>query len=101
MSKRQGDYITVEDLINEVGKDSTRFIMLNRSNDVELDFDFKKVTEKSWYFVLMYNPMLTGTVEIQNIVKPKEKKLILQKKLNSKSNLFLNFYNPSKGKIEQ
>ena len=47
MSKRKGDYITVEDLIKEVGKDSTRFMMLNRSNDVELDFDFKKVTEKS------------------------------------------------------
>ena len=47
MSKRRGDYITVEDLVNEVGKDSTRFMMLNRSNDVELDFDFKKVTEKS------------------------------------------------------
>jgi len=47
MSKRKGDYVTVEDLINEVGKDSTRFMMLNRSNDVELDFDFEKVTEKS------------------------------------------------------
>jgi len=47
MSKRKGDYITVEDLIKEVGKDSVRFMMLNRSNDVELDFDFEKVTEKS------------------------------------------------------
>jgi len=47
MSKRKGDYITVEDLIKEVGKDSIRFMMLNRSNDVELDFDFKNVTEKS------------------------------------------------------
>ena len=47
MSKRKGDYITVEDLINEVGKDATRFIMLNRSNDAELDFDFTKVKEKS------------------------------------------------------
>ena len=47
MSKRKGDYITVEDLIKEVGKDSTRFMMLNRSNEVELDFDFEKVTEKS------------------------------------------------------
>ena len=47
MSKRKGDYITVEDLISEVGKDATRFIMLNRSSDVELDFDFKKVKEKS------------------------------------------------------
>ena len=47
MSKRKGDYITVEDLINEVGRDATRFIMLNRSSDVELDFDFTKVKEKS------------------------------------------------------
>ena len=47
MSKRKGDYITVEDLIAEVGKDATRFIMLNRSSDVELDFDFTKVKEKS------------------------------------------------------
>ena len=47
MSKRKGDYITIEDLINEVGKDATRFIMLNRSSDVELDFDFTKVKEKS------------------------------------------------------
>ena len=47
MSKRKGDYITVEDLINEVGKDAVRFIMLNRSSDVELDFDFSKVKEKS------------------------------------------------------
>lgn len=47
MSKRKGDYITVEDLISEVGKDATRFIMLNRSSDVELDFDFSKVKEKS------------------------------------------------------
>ncbi len=47
MSKRKGDYITVEDLISEVGKDATRFIMLSRSSDVELDFDFTKVKEKS------------------------------------------------------
>ena len=47
MSKRKGDYITVEDLISEVGKDATRFIMLSRTSDVELDFDFTKVKEKS------------------------------------------------------
>ena len=47
MSKRKGDYITVDDLINEVGRDATRFIMLNRSSDVELDFDFDNVIEKS------------------------------------------------------
>jgi len=47
MSKRKGDYITVKDLVNEVGKDAARFIMLNRSNDMELDFDFEKVKEKT------------------------------------------------------
>jgi len=47
MSKRKGDYITLDDLINEVGKDATRFIMLNRSSDVELEFDFDNVIEKS------------------------------------------------------
>ena len=47
MSKRKGDYITVDDLIEEVGRDATRFIMLNRSSDVELDFDFDAVKEKS------------------------------------------------------
>ena len=47
MSKRKGDYVTVDDLIEEVGKDATRFIMLNRSSNVELDFDFDAVKEKS------------------------------------------------------
>ncbi len=47
MSKRKGNYVTVDDLIEEVGKDATRFIMLNRSSDVELDFDFDAVKEKS------------------------------------------------------
>ena len=47
MCIRDRDYITVDDLIEEVGKDATRFIMLNRSSDVELDFDFDAVKEKS------------------------------------------------------
>ena len=47
MSKRAGDFISVSDLLNEVNKDSIRFMMLNRSNDVELEFDFDKVLEKS------------------------------------------------------
>ena len=47
MSKRSGEFISVNELINEVGKDSVRFFMLNRSNDVELDFDFDKVLEKN------------------------------------------------------
>ena len=47
MSKRSGDFISVSDLLNEVDRDSIRFMMLNRSNDVELDFDFDKVLEKT------------------------------------------------------
>ena len=47
MSKRAGDFISAQDLLNEVDKDSIRFMMLNRSNDVQLDFDFEKVKEKT------------------------------------------------------
>ena len=47
MSKRAGSFISVRELLNEVNKDSIRFMMLNRSNDVELDFDFDKVLEKT------------------------------------------------------
>ena len=47
MSKRAGDFISVREFLNEVDKDSIRFMMLNRSNDVELDFDFNKVKEKT------------------------------------------------------
>ena len=47
MSKRSGDFISVRELLNEVDRDSIRFMMLNRSNDVELDFDFDKVLEKT------------------------------------------------------
>ena len=47
MSKRAGEFITVSDLLKEVNKDAIRFMMLNRSNDVEIDFDFDKVLEKS------------------------------------------------------
>jgi arginyl-tRNA synthetase len=47
MSKRAGEFISAQDLLNEVDKDPIRFMMLNRSNDVELDFDFDKVKERT------------------------------------------------------
>jgi arginyl-tRNA synthetase len=47
MSKRAGEFISVKDLLNEVDKDLIRFMMLNRSNEAELDFDFDKVKEKT------------------------------------------------------
>ena len=47
MSKRLGEFISVQDLLNEVDKDSIRFMILNRSHDAEIDFDFDKVKEKT------------------------------------------------------
>ena len=47
MSKRAGNFITLNEIIDEVGADAIRFIMLTRKNDQVLDFDFDKVTEKS------------------------------------------------------
>lgn len=47
MSKRAGTFVTLRDLIEEVGPDVVRFVMLTRKNDVALDFDFDKVTEQS------------------------------------------------------
>ena len=47
MSKRAGTFVTLRDVIDQVGKDVFRFIMLTRKNDAQLDFDFAKVTEQS------------------------------------------------------
>ena len=47
MSKRAGTFVTLFDVVDEVGPDPVRFMMLYRKNDAALDFDFAKVTEKS------------------------------------------------------
>ncbi|MCJ9430249.1 arginine--tRNA ligase [Kordiimonas marina] len=47
MSKRAGTFVTLREVVEEVGKDVTRFIMLTRKNDAPLDFDFNKVMEQS------------------------------------------------------
>jgi arginyl-tRNA synthetase len=47
MSKRAGTFVTLREVVDEVGKDAFRFIMLTRKNDQTLDFDFAKVTEQS------------------------------------------------------
>ncbi|MGI9353958.1 MAG: arginine--tRNA ligase, partial [Rhizobiaceae bacterium] len=44
MSKRSGDFITLREVVEEVGRDAVRFMMLYRKNDAPLDFDFAKVT---------------------------------------------------------
>lgn len=47
MSKRSGDFVTLRDVVDEVGRDPVRFMMLYRKNSETLDFDFAKVTEQS------------------------------------------------------
>lgn len=47
MSKRSGDFVTLREVVEEVGCDSVRFMMLYRKNSEPLDFDFAKVTEQS------------------------------------------------------
>ena len=47
MSKRAGDFVTLADVVNEVGKDVVRFMMLTKRADTPLDFDFSKVVEAS------------------------------------------------------
>ena len=54
MSKRAGTFVTLRDVVDEVGPDVTRFVMLTRKNDAPLDFDFQKATEMAkenpvWY----------------------------------------------------
>lgn len=47
MSKRAGTFVTLREVVEEVGRDAVRFMMLFRKNDAPLDFDFDKVTEQS------------------------------------------------------
>ncbi len=47
MSKRAGTFVTLRDVVDEVGPDVTRFVMLTRKNDAPLDFDFAKALEQS------------------------------------------------------
>ncbi|MBC7737123.1 MAG: arginine--tRNA ligase [Candidatus Saccharibacteria bacterium] len=47
MSKRAGTFVTLRDVVEQAGADVTRFMMLTRKNDVQLDFDFAKVLEQS------------------------------------------------------
>ena len=47
MSKRAGDFVTLREVVDEVGRDAVRFMMLYRKNDAVLDFDLAKVIEQS------------------------------------------------------
>ena len=83
MSKRAGDFITVEDLLSEVNKDAIRFMMLNRSNDAELDFDFEKVKEKTKENPVYY--VQYAYARINSITRTLKKKLSDKILLENKS----------------
>ena len=87
MSKRAGDFITVEDLLSEVNKDAIRFMMLNRSNDAELDFDFEKVKEKTKENPVYY--VQYAYARINSITRT------LNKKLSDEILLENNSFNPN------
>jgi arginyl-tRNA synthetase len=54
MSKRSGNFITLREVVDRVGKDITRYMMISRHHDVMIDFDFVKVVEKSMENPLFY-----------------------------------------------
>ncbi len=87
MSKRAGDFISASDLLSEVNKDSIRFMMLNRSNDVELDFDFDKVKEKTKDNPVYY--VQYAYARINSILR------ILNKDLNDNISINVNSFSPN------
>ncbi|MFB9172942.1 arginine--tRNA ligase [Roseibium salinum] len=78
MSKRSGDFITLREVVDEVGSDPVRFMMLFRKNDAQLDFDFKKVTEQSKdnpVFYVQYGHARCCSVLRQAALEPGDAKL--------------------------
>ena len=83
MSKRAGEFITLKDLQKEVSKDSIRFMMLNRSNDMELDFDFNKVIEKTKDNPVFY--VQYAKARINSIFRIIKKDINIQTKIDVKN----------------
>jgi arginyl-tRNA synthetase len=74
MSKRSGNFITLREIVDEVGKDVVRFIMLTRKNDASLEFDFTKVTEQSkdnpvFYVQYGYARVFSVLKKAQDVIK--------------------------------
>ena len=78
MSKRAGTFVTVKDVIDAVGADVIRFIMLTRRNDQTLDFDFAKVTEQSRDNPVFY--VQYAHARARSVIRQFEKHSIFQKK---------------------
>jgi arginyl-tRNA synthetase len=73
MSKRAGEFVTLRDVVDEVGPDVVRFMMLYRKNEAPLDFDFAKVTEQSKDNAVFY--VQYAYARISSVFKNAEKDL--------------------------
>ena len=73
MSKRSGNFITLRDVVDEVGVDAVRFMMLYRKNDAQLDFDFDKVKEQSKDNPVFY--VQYGHARCQSVLRKAENEL--------------------------
>src|SRR3546814_3101607 len=84
MSKRSGNFVTLADVVSEVGKDVVRFTMLTRKADAQMDFDFAKVVEAS-----KDNPVRSEehTSELQSLMRNSYAVFCLTKKnINNNNN---------------
>ncbi|MFH2061335.1 MAG: arginine--tRNA ligase [Pseudomonadota bacterium] len=88
MSKRAGEFVTLKDIVDEVGKDAARFMFLSRSCDSGLDFDLElakqKNSENPVYYVQYVHARITGI-----LLKAKEVKIIAQIDFNKGEHLNL------------
>ncbi|MDX9963078.1 arginine--tRNA ligase [Desulfobacter postgatei] len=86
MSTRAGEFVTLKDIVDEVGKDAARFMFLSRSYDSGLDFDLelakKKSADNPVYYVQYVHARITGILN-----KAKDEGLIDQTDFNAGSNL--------------
>lgn len=86
MSTRAGEFVTLKDIVDEVGKDAARFMFLSRSYDSGLDFDLelakKKSADNPVYYVQYVHARITGILN-----KAKDEGLIDQIDFNAGSNL--------------
>jgi len=67
MSKRSGDFVTLREVVDEVGKDAVRFMMLFRKNDATLDFDLAKVIEQSKDNAVFYVQYAHARTALKNV----------------------------------
>ena len=88
MSKRAGDFVTLKDIVDEVGKDAARFIFLSRSYDSGLDFDLELAKQKNSdnpvYYVQYVHARITGI-----LLKAKQENIIKDIDFNKGENLNL------------